>query len=316
MQQALSSAAAAVMTMEQLEWTGKMLAQGRPCETIWARRPLLPGFTHVCTHISSPYRLEMGAKLSGRAARRRSEKAASCLINQGRRGSPWLNYPFYPGHGGGGIDVAGQQALERRTIAGCKRLLNVQFPFDIVIKSLNSSFCLPLEGLEQWFLTWGTCTTRGHGANLNLPAGSCCWTTQPTTLLLSYEESFITNVYVKPTNTGHCLNGESECPQRYKDSTIGAYIRRALTHCSTWQLMHKEIERSTQVLINNGFSERDINRQTKKILENCYNPNATKKSQDITIFYRAFFSTAHQEEERIISQIVHRNVNLQTKRGE
>ncbi|KAG0720927.1 hypothetical protein GWK47_047455 [Chionoecetes opilio] len=119
-------------------------------------------------------------------------------------------------------------------------------------------------------------------------------------LVTQKEESFITNVYVKPTNTGHCLNGESECPQRYKDSTIGAYIRRALTHCSTWQLMHKEIERSTQVLINNGFSERDINRQTKKIMENWYNPNATKKSQDITIFYRAFFSTAHQEEERII----------------
>ncbi|KAG0729814.1 hypothetical protein GWK47_029573 [Chionoecetes opilio] len=127
-------------------------------------------------------------------------------------------------------------------------------------------------------------------------------------LVTQKEESFITNVYVKPTNTGHCLNGESECPQRYKDSTIGAYIRRAFTHCSTWQLMHKEIERSTQVLINNGFSERDINRQTKKIMENWYNPNATKKSHDITIFYRAFFSTAHQEEERIISQIVNRNV--------
>ncbi|KAG0724373.1 putative uncharacterized transposon-derived protein F52C9.6 [Chionoecetes opilio] len=127
-------------------------------------------------------------------------------------------------------------------------------------------------------------------------------------LVMQKEESFITNVYVKPTNTGHCLNGESECPQRYKDSTIGAYIRRALTHCSTWQLMHKEIERFTQVLINNGFSERDINRQTKKIMENWYNPNATKKSEDITIFYRAFFSTAHQEEERIISQIVNRYV--------
>ncbi|KAG0716794.1 hypothetical protein GWK47_008822 [Chionoecetes opilio] len=115
-------------------------------------------------------------------------------------------------------------------------------------------------------------------------------------LVTQEEESFITNVYVKPTNTGHCLNGESECPQRYKDSTIGAYIRRALTHCSTWQLMHKEIERSTQVLINNGFSERDINRQTKKILENWYNPNATKKSHDITIFYRAFFSTRKKKE--------------------
>ncbi|KAG0696538.1 hypothetical protein GWK47_003104 [Chionoecetes opilio] len=83
-------------------------------------------------------------------------------------------------------------------------------------------------------------------------------------LVTQKEESFITNVYVKPTNPGHCLNGESKCPQRYKDSTIGAYIRRALTHCSTWQLVHKEIERSTQVLINNGFSERDINRNISR----------------------------------------------------
>ncbi|KAG0724692.1 hypothetical protein GWK47_040069 [Chionoecetes opilio] len=98
------------------------------------------------------------------------------------------------------------------------------------------------------------------------------------------EESFNTNVYVKPTNPGLCLNGESDFPHRYKASTIGAYIRRALTHCSTWQLVHKEIERSTQVLINNGFSERDINRQTKKIMESWCNPNATEKSQDITIF--------------------------------
>ncbi|KAG0718346.1 hypothetical protein GWK47_007743 [Chionoecetes opilio] len=60
-------------------------------------------------------------------------------------------------------------------------------------------------------------------------------------LVTQQKECFNTNVYVKPTNPGHCLNGESYIPQRYKDSTIGAYIRRALTHCSTWQLVHKEI---------------------------------------------------------------------------
>ncbi|XP_045133340.1 uncharacterized protein LOC123517393 [Portunus trituberculatus] len=38
------------------------------------------------------------------------------------------------------------------------------------------------------------------------------------------DESFNTEVYVKDTNPGHCLNGRSECPQRYKDSAIGAYI--------------------------------------------------------------------------------------------
>ena len=84
-------------------------------------------------------------------------------------------------------------------------------------------------------------------------------------LVKQTNESFTTEVYVKATNPGLCLNGRSECPQRYKDSTIGAYIRRALTHCSTWQQVHQEIERSTQVLVNNGFREKDIERPEIRI---------------------------------------------------
>ena len=122
-------------------------------------------------------------------------------------------------------------------------------------------------------------------------------------------DSFNTQVFVKPSNPGHCLNGKSECPQRYKDSTIGAYIRRALTHCSTWKQVHEEIERSTQVLVNNGFSDADVKRCTKKIIDKWYNSNNTPgDKEDIVIFYKAFFSTAYKEEERIMKQIVSRNV--------
>ena len=119
---------------------------------------------------------------------------------------------------------------------------------------------------------------------------------------------FNTQVYTKPTNTGHCLNGKSECPQRYKDSTICAYIRRALSHCSTWKQVHEEIERSTQVLINNGFSEQDIARQTKKILNSWYHQDTTEKKKEIKIYYRAFFSTLYKQEERIMKEIIHKNV--------
>ena len=35
-------------------------------------------------------------------------------------------------------------------------------------------------------------------------------------------ENFNTEVYTKPTNNGQCLNGRSECPQKYKDSTVTA----------------------------------------------------------------------------------------------
>ena len=54
--------------------------------------------------------------------------------------------------------------------------------------------------------------------------------------------TFHTEVFRKGTNLGLCLNGESECPERYKTSTISAYVRRALTHCSTWHATSKEME--------------------------------------------------------------------------
>ncbi|XP_068224118.1 uncharacterized protein [Palaemon carinicauda] len=40
---------------------------------------------------------------------------------------------------------------------------------------------------------------------------------------------FDTSVYIKPTNLGLCLNGDSECPTRYKASTIKAYACRVLS---------------------------------------------------------------------------------------
>ncbi|XP_050735514.1 uncharacterized protein LOC127007814 [Eriocheir sinensis] len=98
-------------------------------------------------------------------------------------------------------------------------------------------------------------------------------------LVTQNQENFSTNVYVKPTNNGQCLNGRSECPQRYKDSTIAAYIRRAITHCSTWKEVHGEISRSTNVLLSNGFNTNDIEKQVKKTVDKCHSPLFTGRSQ-------------------------------------
>ncbi|XP_069179090.1 uncharacterized protein [Procambarus clarkii] len=40
---------------------------------------------------------------------------------------------------------------------------------------------------------------------------------------------FHTAVYAKETNTGMCLNSNSDCPDRYKRSVINAYVDRALS---------------------------------------------------------------------------------------
>ena len=123
--------------------------------------------------------------------------------------------------------------------------------------------------------------------------------------------NFKTSVYTKPTNPGLCLNGNSECPQRYKTSTINAYVRRALSHCSDWNSTHTELERATQVLINNGYSNKEvqktINRQMEKWYQNDTNPDKNEANK-INIFYRNTMSTNHQAEEDAIKKIIKKDV--------
>ncbi|XP_068211740.1 uncharacterized protein [Palaemon carinicauda] len=78
-----------------------------------------------------------------------------------------------------------------------------------------------------------------------------------------------TTVYTKPTNLGMCLNGESECPARNRASTIKAFVCRALPHCSTWTDTHKELERVAQVLINNGYSNKHVQREVRTVIDKC-----------------------------------------------
>ncbi|XP_068203705.1 uncharacterized protein [Palaemon carinicauda] len=78
---------------------------------------------------------------------------------------------------------------------------------------------------------------------------------------------FDTSVYIKLTNLGLCLNGDSECPTWYKASTIKAYIRRALSHCSSWAATHQELDRVAQVMVNNGYSNRQVSREIKLAMD-------------------------------------------------
>ena len=53
-------------------------------------------------------------------------------------------------------------------------------------------------------------------------------------ILVQVEDTmFVTKVYRKPTDVGRVLNEVSECPQRYKTSTIRALIHRAFKTCTS-----------------------------------------------------------------------------------
>ena len=123
-----------------------------------------------------------------------------------------------------------------------------------------------------------------------------------------------TSVYRKPTNMGLCLNGRSECPDRYRRSTINAYIRRALTHCSTWASTSQEIDNVTQTLVNNGFSNKEINFQVRKAIDKWYinNNDSTSPTSDqqeeTRIFYRNQYHRNYKKDESALRNIIENHV--------
>ena len=86
-------------------------------------------------------------------------------------------------------------------------------------------------------------------------------------LVTNNANKFISTVYAKKTNLGFCLNAASECPKRYLNSVITSYVNRAFSHCSTWALIHKELERISQVLVNNGYKNSDIQNAIKRKMD-------------------------------------------------
>ncbi|XP_076037514.1 uncharacterized protein LOC143022969 [Oratosquilla oratoria] len=93
-------------------------------------------------------------------------------------------------------------------------------------------------------------------------------------VLLKVEEDTIsTSVYVKSTNAGHCLNGQSECPDRFKETTIAAFVRRALSHCSEWKNVHREIDRVSQMLVDNGYPHHVVSSVVKRTINKCWHRN-------------------------------------------
>ena len=86
---------------------------------------------------------------------------------------------------------------------------------------------------------------------------------------------FHTQVYVKPTYLGQCLNGDSECPQKYMDSVVGTFVRKDLIHCSSWSGTHRKLDTVSQNLVNNSYSNRHINNSIKNALNRWYRKPTT-----------------------------------------
>ena len=112
-------------------------------------------------------------------------------------------------------------------------------------------------------------------------------------------------MYRKPSDAGRCLNANSECPDSYKISTIRSFLRRAFRTCSDWTLLDVELKRIRQILVNNGYSNRDVDSEILVAMKNARKetPQASKRPS-LKVFYQNQMSQSYKVDERAIREII------------
>ena len=98
-------------------------------------------------------------------------------------------------------------------------------------------------------------------------------------LIDNSNDTFKTTVYRKPTDQGKCLNADSECVQRYKDSVIFSYINRAYKITQNWQDFHNELKHIKQLLVNNNYSNQLIDKHIKRFIDKKCKLQKSKTTQ-------------------------------------
>ena len=78
---------------------------------------------------------------------------------------------------------------------------------------------------------------------------------------------FRTTVYRKPTDNGACMNACGDTPRQYKVSVVRGFLYRAKTICSDRNDLLLEVRRSKQILINNGYSNREVDAEIRRFLK-------------------------------------------------
>ena len=124
------------------------------------------------------------------------------------------------------------------------------------------------------------------------------------------DSNYNTSVFVKPTNSGECLSYDSLCPDRYKSGLIKCLLFRAFKICSSWLSFHAEVERIKQLLTNNNFPMKYIDKNIELFLNKyVLSQNKETASKNIIPFYFHNQMTAnYKQDENQLIKIVKEHV--------
>ena len=129
-------------------------------------------------------------------------------------------------------------------------------------------------------------------------------------LVSTRANKFTTEVYVKKTNLGFCLNGKSECPERFKRSVIRAFVNRAFSHCSSWSSTNAELQRVSSLLVNNGYPQGEIDSIIRQKMDSFAHQQQTTRENTPTIdlYYKSHMNSGYKSDEKALKNIIAHNV--------
>ena len=99
------------------------------------------------------------------------------------------------------------------------------------------------------------------------------------------------------------MNASGDSPKQYKVSVIKGFLYRAKSICSYKNELLLEIKRSKQILINNGYSNRDVDNEIRRFLK-------LSESTTHTLFYRNYMNSHYQKDEKALKDLVRENVTM------
>ena len=133
-------------------------------------------------------------------------------------------------------------------------------------------------------------------------------------LVNTSNKEFHTTVHRKETNMGFCLNAESECVNKYKHSVISSYVTRAFKITNSWEDFHIECQNIKQILVNNNFSNKMVDIQINKFLQQKLNNQKDPNIKDrINIFYQNQYHKNCHLDEKILKDIIKNNTKPKDK---
>ena len=132
-------------------------------------------------------------------------------------------------------------------------------------------------------------------------------------LVTKSEDRLTSSVYVKPTNEGSCLNGNSFCPEKYKHSVINNYLERSYKISESWSQFDLEVKRIKALLINNNYTNAMVDWCIKKFIDTKMthipsSRHSEPRRNKVELMYRAQMHDEYATDERILKDILDDNV--------